>query len=177
MRLSCIGTCKTFGLGEMLVSYFWLSTTTFSSQNLMKPHNNQFVNVDLYMVMPLWRSMLIDFGKVIFNYLFLTLPCFMYKIGLLNLHLNIWSTYGSLFPLCSGLGAPRVISASWTRGLGILSTFGMSLELPSPSRYLYRLFRCCFMGCPVLRSCCFPSLVLCGFQGIWAPIFGSDMPR
>ena len=78
----------------------------------MKPHNNQFVNVDLYMVMPLWRSMLIDFGKVIFNYLFLTLPCFMYKIGLLNLHLNIWSTYGSLFPSCSGLGAPRAISAS-----------------------------------------------------------------
>ena len=73
----------------------------------MKPHNNQFVNVDLCMVMPLWRSMLIDFGKVIFNYLFLTLPCFMYKIGPLSLHLNTWSINGSLFLLCSGLGAPR----------------------------------------------------------------------
>ena len=51
--------------------------------------------------------MLIDFGKVIFNYLFLTLPCFMYKIGLLNLHLNAWSINGSLFLLCSGLDAPR----------------------------------------------------------------------
>ena len=128
MRLSCIGTCKIFGLGEMLVSYFWLSTTTFSSQSLMKPHNNQFVNVDLYMVMPLWRSMLIDFGKVIFNYLFLTLPCFMYKIGLLNLYLNIWSTYGSLFPSCSGLGVPRAISASWPAIWGFCPHWGCLLD-------------------------------------------------
>ena len=107
------------------------------------------------MVMLLWRPTLISFGEWFCNYLFLTLPCFMYKIGLLNLHLDIWSIYGSLFPLCSGLGAPRAISASWTWDLGILSTFGMSLELPSPSRYLCRLFRCCFTGCSSIEELLF----------------------
>ena len=151
---------QDFGLGEMLVSYFWLSTTTFSSQSLMKSHNNQFVNADSYMVMPLWRSMLIDFGKVIFNYLFLTLPCFMYKIGPLSLHLNTWSINGSLFLLCSGLGAPRKTYAGWT------SDLGDSLGFTSPSRCWWILLRCCFMDVLHSRSCYPPFLAVYGSQAI-----------
>ena len=42
----------------------------------------------------------------------------MHIIGPLSLHSNTWSTNGSLFLSCSGLGAPRKIYASWTSDLG-----------------------------------------------------------
>ena len=117
------------------------------------------------MVMLLWRPTLISFGEWFCNYLFLNLPCFMYKIGLLNLHLNIWSTYGSLFPSCSGLGTPRAISASWTCDLGILSTFGMSLELSSPSKISIQIFQVLFQGCPVFEELLFSLLSIMWISG------------
>ena len=153
----------------MLVSYFDCSALHFLVSSLMKSSNSQ-----LYLVLfCAWLCLLkINitrcFGKWIFNCLFIILLCFYVYNGTLSFHLIM----GQLISLCffhtvvfcvfrpnACLGAPKKY-VDWTSDFGDFVHRGnVSLGFTSPSRCIWRLFRCC---CP-------PSLAVYGFQGIWNP--------
>ena len=160
MRLSCRGTCKIFGLGEMLVSYYWLSNTLFSSIKLIKPHDI----LVLLMFICVWLCFYGDqHAQRLGKWFLVILYCFMYKFVFLNIHIYISGQLMGRYFFCAGVSALQgrfTLAASVIRGLR--STFWVSLEFSSPSRCLCRFFRCCFTGCSMSKEL-LPSI----FSSVW----------
>ena len=165
LKLSCIGSCNIFSLGEMLASYFWLFSIIFSSSSLMRSSTSQpylvlFCTWLCFLKIKIARC----FGKWLFKLFIHHFALFYIYNRTFKFHLIMGQVISLCFFSMQGsfatrlnacLGVPRKIYVGWTSDLGdSIHSGDVSLGFTSFSRCIWRLFRCCFVVVLCSRHCC-----------------------